>query len=165
MNGFKHAVEETDLWRALWNDGYTRPRPEKIVQAIASMMWQTQCRSAGVDLSREVNIGRGPVDFKFSAGWHRRALTEVKLIKSTGFFAGAAKQLPQYLKSEQIEFGYYLCVGFTDEDFGEERLGRVQETCAALADKKGIRITPVFVDAQPHNKTSASKQRESDDGA
>jgi hypothetical protein len=165
MYGFKHAVEETDLWRALWNDGYKRPRPEKIVQAVASMMWQTQCRSAGVDLSREVNIGRGPVDFKFSAGWHRRALTEVKLIKSSGFFTGASKQLPQYLESEQIEFGYYLCVGFTDEDFSDERLGRVLETCAALEEKKGVTITPVFVDARPDNKTSASKQRDTDDAA
>ncbi|MEU4191735.1 hypothetical protein AB0E69_07555 [Kribbella sp. NPDC026611] len=163
MNGFKHAVEQTDLWKTLWNDDYTRPRQEKIVQAIASMMWQTQCQAAGVDLSREVNIGRGPVDFKFSAGWHRRALTEVKLIKSSGFFTGASKQLPQYLESEQIEFGYYLCVGFTDLDFGDERLGRVRDTCSAIAEKKGVTMTPVFVDARVNNKTSASKQTESDD--
>ncbi|MFK4085016.1 hypothetical protein ACI2LF_12955 [Kribbella sp. NPDC020789] len=161
MNGFKHAVEQTDLWKVLWNDDYTRPRQEKIVQAVASMMWQTQCRAAGVDLSREVNIGRGPVDFKFSLGWRRRALTEVKLIKSTGFFTGASKQLPQYLESEQISFGYYLCVGFTDEDFGDERMTRVQETCTAIAEQKGVTISPVFVDARPKNKTSASKQRES----
>ncbi|MFI5696434.1 hypothetical protein ACIA58_31550 [Kribbella sp. NPDC051586] len=163
MNGFKHAVEETDLWKVLWNEGFTRPRQEKIVQAIASMMWQTQCQAAGVDLSREVNIGRGPVDFKFSAGWQRRALTEVKLIKSSGFFTGASKQLPQYLESEQIDFGYYLCVGFTDQDFGDERLDRVRKTCAAIAEKKGVTITPVFVDARASNKISASKQTESDD--
>lgn len=30
---FQHAVEETDLWKALWNDSLHKYRPEKIVQA------------------------------------------------------------------------------------------------------------------------------------
>lgn len=159
MNEFKHAVEQTDLWRALWNDELTRPRQEKIVQAIASTMWAARCSAAGVDLSREVDIGRGPVDFKFSAGWDKRALTEIKLIKSTHFFTGASKQLPQYLRSEKIEGGYYVCVGFSGQDFNPERLDKVKATCEALTKAKGRRITPIFVDARCDNKPSASKQR------
>jgi hypothetical protein len=156
MRRFQHAVEQTDLWRVLWNDDYTRPRQEKIVQAIASVMWAAHCESAGVDLSREVNIGRGPVDFKFSSGWSRRALTEVKLIGSSKFFTGASRQLPQYLKGEKIDCGYYVCVGFRDADFKPERLAVVDQTCAALQAEKGVSITPIYVDARP-DKPSASK--------
>jgi hypothetical protein len=157
MLEFKDAVEQTDLWKALWDDNLVKHRPEKIVQAIATAMWLSQCRAANVDISREVNIGRGPVDFKFSAGWQRRALTEIKLIKSSQFFTGASKQLPQYLKSEKIDGGYYVCIGFTDEDFEEFRLKRVRDTCKALAKEKDVHIEPIFIDARNHNKPSASK--------
>lgn len=157
MERFRHAVEEQDLWRVLWNDSFTRPRKEKIVQAVASVLFSAHCQASGVDLSREVDIGRGPVDFKFSSGWQRRALAEIKFIRSTKFFSGAEKQLPQYLRSEQIECGYYVCVGFSDADFNDDRLRRVTDTCTSLSGQKGRRITHVFVDARP--KESASRLR------
>ena len=82
-------------------------------------------------MSRESDLGRGPVDFKFSAGWHRRALIEVKLLSSSKLFQGANAQLPQYLASEQVSYAYYLCVGFTDRDLSPERLALVRDTCAS----------------------------------
>jgi hypothetical protein len=154
---FKAATEDTELWKAFWNDDLTKHREEKIVQAVAGAMWVQQCKAADVDISKEPNMGRGPVDFKFSAGWRRRALIEVKFISSTRFFQGAEKQLPQYLKTEKIDCGYYLCVGFTDDDFGKERLDRVRDTCKVVAAAKGVTIEPIFVDARPYNKPSASK--------
>lgn len=154
---FKSAVEDTDLWKAFWNDDLTKHREEKIIQAVAGAMWVQQCKAANVDISKEPNMGRGPVDFKFSAGWEKRALIEVKFIGSTKFFQGAEKQLPQYLKTEKIAGGYYLCVGFSDTDFGKDRLDRVRDTCKALANAKGVSIEPIFVDARYDNKPSASK--------
>ncbi len=68
---------------------------------------------------------------------------------------GAEAQLPQYLRSEQIRCGYYVCVGFTDADFDPDRIACVQRTCAALTAQAGWTITPRFIDARP--KTSASK--------
>ena len=159
MNQFKHAVEETDLWKALWNDAKTRHRPEKIVQAIAGSQWVAHCNAANVDLSKEVNMGRGPVDFKFSAGWRRRALTEVKLLNSGNLFTGASKQILQYLKTEKISCGFYVCVGFYNEDLSENRLKRVSEECEALQGEHGFSVTPIFIDARHDNKPSASKQK------
>jgi hypothetical protein len=99
IDRFQHAVENSDLWRALWDDRLTQTRGEKIVQAIAGTMWSILCEFADVDIARETNAGRGPVDFKFSAGWHRRALIEVKLLSSSKLRRGATAQLPQYLTS------------------------------------------------------------------
>ncbi|MGH7687408.1 MAG: hypothetical protein ACREN2_11405 [Candidatus Dormibacteria bacterium] len=155
LDRFRHAVEETDLWRVLWNDALTKPRAEKIVQAVAGSVLAPYCEAADVDLSREANIGRGAVDFKFARGWKKRALTEAKLISSSHFDKGAGKQLPQYLKSERIECGYYLCVGFFNGDFEGDRLSRVTETCRVLSEQMGRPIAPVIVDARP--KESASK--------
>lgn len=159
---FKYVVEETDAWRLLWDDKRTFHRKESIAQAIAGVMWRSECRAANVDISKEVNMGRGPVDFKFSQGWNLRALLEVKFIESSHFFTGASKQLPQYLKSEQIECGLYLALGFTDADFSDDRQQRVKDTCEALSEEKGVTIEAVFVDARPSTKKSASKLTEAD---
>ncbi|TIH30788.1 hypothetical protein [Subtercola vilae] len=154
---FQHAVEETDLWKALWDDGMRKYRPEKIVQAIAAMLFAAHCRTADVDLTRESNLGRGPVDFKFSQGWQKRALLEVKLIPSTHFFTGASKQLPQYMTTERTSVGIYLCVGYTDKDFSPERLQPIEDTIRKLREDSGWTLEIVYVDARTTNKDSASK--------
>ena len=97
VDRFQHAVENGDTWRILWDDKLAKPRGELIVHAAAATMWTSLCALADVDMTRESDAGRGPVDFKFSAGWHRRALIEVKLLSSSKLFRGADAQLPQYL--------------------------------------------------------------------
>lgn len=154
VDRFTHAVEHSDLWRVLWNDDLTKPRKEKIVQAVAGQMWVLLCERANVDISREANMGRGPVDFKFSAGWRRRALIEVKLMSNRKFRQGAEAQLPEYLKSERISCAYYVCIGFTDNDLSDGRKALVRETCEAYEAKSGCTVTPCFIDARP--KKSAS---------
>jgi hypothetical protein len=149
IDRFQHAVEDTDLWRALWNDDLTRPRVEKVVQAIAGSMWTEMCKSANIDITREANAGRGPVDFKFSAGWRRRALLEVKLLSSSKLRQGAAAQLPQYMVSEQLSCAYYVCVGFTAEDFSPDRIKLVGDTCSAYQAQSGYTVTPRYIDARP----------------
>lgn len=152
---FRFVVENTDAYLALWDDSKVTHRRETIAQALAGVMWRQQCKVANVDLGKEVNAGSGPVDFKFSQGWQRRALLEVKYIESSHFTDGAQKQLPQYLKSEEIDFGVYLAIGFGDRDFERPRVKLVEETCKAIAEQKGIEIRLVLVDARP--RVSASK--------
>ncbi len=154
---FQHQVENTDLWTALWYKDKTRHVQEAQVQAIAGAMWTIECKNGDVDLSQEVNRGRGPVDFKFSKGWKKRALLEVKFIENTKFFNGAKNQLPQYLRTEQIAFGVFLCVGFTDADFQPARQKRVDDAIKAIKDEMGVTIKAVYVDARKTNKTSVSK--------
>ncbi|MCO1339161.1 hypothetical protein BJH93_09695 [Kocuria polaris] len=156
---FQHAVEETDLWKALWDDSLRKYRPEKIVQAIAGTLFMAHCQKADVDLTRESNLGRGPVDFKFSQGWQKRALLEVKLIPSTHFFTGASKQLPQYMSTERTSVGVYLCVGYSDKDFSPERLQPIEDTLRKLREDSGWTLEVVYVDARATNKDSASKLR------
>jgi hypothetical protein len=152
---FRHAVEDRDLWRVLWDEKLTKPRGETTIHAVAGEMWRILCEAADVDMSREANAGRGPVDFKFSAGWHRRALIEVKLLSSSKLRHGAQAQLPQYLASEQVSCAYYMCVGFTDRDLRPERLGAVRDMCSRYQGRSGLLVIPQFIDARP--KLSASR--------
>lgn len=154
IDRFQHAVEDSDLWRALWDDRLTRPRGEKIVQTIAGAMWGTLCEFADVDIAREASAGRGPVDFKFSVGWHRRALIEFKLLSSSKLRQGAQAQLPQYLTSERVVCDYYVCVGFSDDDLRPERLDLLRDICTAHQAKSALTVTPRFIDAMPKQPAS-----------
>jgi hypothetical protein len=112
-------------------------------------MWSALCEFADVDMSRESDAGRGPVDFKFAAGWSRRALIEVKLLSSRKLFQGADAQLPQYQASEQISCAYYVCIGFTDRDLRPARLALVHTKCAEYGSRSGHVLVPRFIDARP----------------
>jgi hypothetical protein len=149
VDRFQHAVENGDTWRILWDDKLVKPRGELIVHAAAAAMWTSLCQLADVDMTRESNAGRGPVDFKFAAGWHRRALIEVKLLSSSKLFQGANAQLPQYLASEQIRCAYYVCIGFTDRDLRPQRTTRVRTACADYQARSGSVVISRFIDARP----------------
>ena len=95
---FKTAVEDNGLWRALWNDGIARNRPEKIVQVIARATWTEHCRATNIDITREADCGRRLVDFKFSQGWTMRGLVEVKPSRAASLHTVPQTQLPIYLK-------------------------------------------------------------------
>ncbi len=155
---FKEEVEDREAWRVLWNKSKTEHQLEEVAQALAGVVWRSQCEAANVDLNREVNIGRGPVDFKFSQGWVSRALLEVKHVGSSRFFSGAEKQVPQYLKSEKIAFAVYLAIGYSDPDCAPDRWKTIEDTCRVLERELAITVTPVFVDARPRTKVSASRQ-------
>jgi hypothetical protein len=45
-------------------------------------------------------------------------------------------------------------IGFTDNDFDEERLALVRDACASISNKGRTRIVPIFADAR--KKLSAS---------
>jgi hypothetical protein len=151
---FKVAIEDEGLWKALWNDEQTKPRREPITQVIARSAWLPYCRASNIDISREAECGRGPVDFKFAQGWDMRGLIEIKYISNGQFAHGAEIQLPLYLKGEAVPFGVYLCIGFKDSDFKEARLDLVRDACESLSGQGKMRIVPIFADAR--KKPSAS---------
>ena len=154
MDRFQHAVENTDLWRVLWDDKLVKPRNELIVHASAAAMWNSLCELADIDMSREPDAGQARSTSSSPpagiAGPHRsQAPVQLQLSQ------GADAQLPQYLASEQVSCAYYVCVGFTDRDFRPERLALVTGTCAAYEARTGCAVIPRFIDARP--KPSASR--------
>ena len=69
--------------------------------------------------------------------------------------APVRNSLSIYLKGENAKFGIYLCIGYSDSDFREERLTLVRDACNSISQAGETRIVPMFVDARP--KASASR--------
>jgi hypothetical protein len=153
LGEFVWLMEDRGHYDLLWVG--TKPRSEKHVQSAFDLAMVGYCKTNDIDLTPESNAGRGPVDFKFSRGWSRRALVEIKLANNTKYWDGLLKQTPQYMRSEGIQCGYFLTIQFRDADLTRERISRVEAAAAKVSADRGYEVTPIFVDARP--KPSASK--------
>lgn len=111
---FRHYIEKNQGYRLLWNDNGTS-RSERAAQLLFLGIIKHYCQAHDIDIS-ETNIGRGPVDFKASKGYRLRILLELKLARNTKFWDGATKQLPAYLKAEQVRRGYFIVIVYTEAD-------------------------------------------------
>jgi hypothetical protein len=150
---FRQYIEQNRGWALLWNDNQT-PRRETACQDLFLGIVKHYCQPNNIDISREPNIGRGPVDFKVSQGFAKRALIEVKKADNTKFWHGLSEQLPTYLKAEEVTSGYFLVIAFNDKDF--ERIADIQERVRDLNEKLPYRIQVEIVDAS-YGPPSASK--------
>ncbi|MFA9432828.1 hypothetical protein [Egicoccus sp. AB-alg2] len=150
---FRHSVEKQGDWDILWNGN--RDVSEMKCQRLFSSIVRHYCKAHDIDLSPESNAGRGPVDFKFSAGWTRRALVEMKKANNSKLVSGIAKQLPAYQDAEEVQAGVLLIMRFHDNDKSDDKVERIEEAREMLADTAGLDVSVVWVDAR--QKDSASK--------
>lgn len=67
-DAFKHYVEEEGGWPLLYNEETMKPKRESAVQQLYKGVVKLACALRGVHIDREVEFGRGPVDFVFTEG-------------------------------------------------------------------------------------------------
>jgi hypothetical protein len=152
VHQFRHYVEQDRGWELLWNDDDT-PRRERAAQNLFRGIVKHHCRARNIVFSREVDTGRGPVDFEFATGYSERILLEVKLVGNTRFWHGLTDQLPTYLEASELSDGYFLAVAYVEKDL--EKVSEVQQIVRDLSERTGKRLRCVVVDASP--KLPASK--------
>ncbi len=92
LSRFKHFIEQQRGWSLLWDGG--DEKPEEAAQLLFLGMAQNYLRHFEVELDREVELGRGPVDFKLSRGTSARMVIEIKKAHNGKFWNGLDHQLP-----------------------------------------------------------------------
>lgn len=92
---------------------------EKKVHVIIENMMDAYFIGKGVDISREVLIKNGQVDFKLfrSDKKDEKILIEVKKASSSYLKAGYENQLCDYIKYSGCKNAFYLIICFTDNDY------------------------------------------------
>lgn len=151
VKNFQHFIEFQKGYEVLWAEG--RARGEGVAQRIFMGVASAYCKANDIDPSKEENLGSGPVDFKFSRGYTKRVLVEVKLANNSKFWNGVSAQLPQYLKTEQITDGVFLVIAYNREDL--RRISVITKVVDKVNQDNSVNIRTVTVDARP--KPSASK--------
>jgi len=102
------------------------------------------------DVSREVNDGRGPADFKISRGSLDKTIVEFKLASNTQLKRNLEKQAAIYQKASDAKHGFKVIVFFSQEEY--ERVISILRDLK-LEGRKDV----VLIDARDENKPSASK--------
>lgn len=154
INIFESFIIDNSGYKLLWNDTPKKPKREEASQLLFLGIVKHYCKANNIDISREVNIGRGPVDFKFSTGFEDRVLLEVKRASNSKFASGYTKQLPQYLKSEDTDVGFFLVIVQKEDEF-EKALELKKQTDVINREHK-VNVQLRIIDATDE-KPSASK--------
>lgn len=121
-------------------------RNEEDLQILYRLTWF----ATPSDVSREVNDGRGPADFKVSRGSRDKTLVEMKLASNSQLKRNLRKQAELYQKASDAATAYKVIFYFTQSELRKvERI--LRELKLSTSDKI------ILIDARRDNKPSASK--------
>ena len=121
-------------------------RREADVQILFRFVW----RDTPSDVSREVDDGRGPADYKISRGSVDKTLVEFKLAQNTQLKRNLKSQVEVYRKASDAQYGYKVILYFSYRE-----LMQVQRILGDLELQDDPHV--VLVDARRDNKPSGSK--------
>jgi hypothetical protein len=148
---FKFLIENKGMNSLLWKDKKS-PNIEKTAQKIFHLVAYNYCKANDIDINPEMDTGIGNVDFKFSKGFSKKVIIEIKLSTNYNIINGFSTQLNLYKKSEETLSGYYIII---DVGHMGKKLEKLYEIYDADKDKKSEIF---YIDAL--FKPSASKRKE-----
>ncbi|WP_299414950.1 hypothetical protein [Acaryochloris sp. IP29b_bin.148] len=136
---FKVLVEDNGLSVHFWDES-KKLRNERFAQLLFFGIADAYCGAHNLDLNREPNAGRGPVDFKISRGYDARVNVEIKYT-SNNISSGYEKQLPIYDAAERTQYSIFLIIRTTESIKALEELIKFRKTQVA----NGKRAPEIFV--------------------
>lgn len=144
VNFLKEVIEDQDGYRIFYIAGKAIKR-ESDLQIMYRLVWY----SSVFDVNREVNNGRGPVDYKISLGAHNSALVEFKLASNSQLKRNLSNQVEIYKNANNTNKALKVIMYFTEVEYI-----KVQKILNELNLQDCDEI--VLIDARNDNKPSAS---------
>ncbi len=145
-NKFKDLIENNALVKLLY-DKNGLFRGEKAVQLLFYGISDAYCDAFDVDISPELNSGRGNIDFKYSKGYKDRVIVEVKLTSNRQLIHGMKTQISEYAKAEKTNQLIYLVI---DDLKNKDKLKKLYEEYNNMQNK------PILIVIDTEIKKSAS---------
>jgi hypothetical protein len=157
LMAYKRLVENNGLYELLYRDNAcTKPKPERAAQKLLFGVADQYCRANNIDISPEVNVGRGSVDFKFSRGFEARVIVEVKKTDNSNLVHGYETQLEEYRKAEGIDADqcFYMPIGINSNT--EARFQKLDIKQGEMI-RDGVKKYPEIIKVDATYRASASK--------
>jgi hypothetical protein len=148
---FKGHIELHGGSRVLYK-APAEPHREEVAQILFYMVADAYCEANDLELSREANAGRGPVDFKIAGGYSSRVNVETKLSTNSKLLHGYQTQLEEYNKAEGAYHSFFVVIDLGNKGEWLERLND-DRNGALGAGKKAPEV--IVIDGRM--KPSASK--------
>ncbi|MER6011437.1 hypothetical protein [Streptomyces bluensis] len=157
IDHFRHWAEEKSGWRVFWRDiTELKPVPETNMQLLFLGVLDHYCERAGVILDREIETGRGPVDFTFTSAGNIRVLLEMKKLTHGEFWNGLRTQTPTYMRSQRTEHAIFLAVRDSLTRPMNERWQKLEPEAEAASEQNGCTIEVARIDIMPKKSASNS---------
>lgn len=140
----KDVIENKDGYRLFYVDGSPIKR-EKDLQILFRFTWY----ASPLDVNREPNNGRGPVDYAVSRGAKDKSLVEFKLASNTKLKSNIENQVKIYEKANGTNQSIKVIMFFTYSEYLSVKIILKELN---LENDKSI----ILIDARNDNKVSAS---------
>jgi len=141
----KDVIENKGGHEIFYNKGEPIRR-ERDLQILFRLVWY----GTSLDVSREVNDGRGPVDFKISLGAADKTVVEMKLASNSSLARNLQHQAEIYQKASDAETAYKVIIYFSESELA--KVNRILKELG-LPGHESI----ILIDARDDNKPSGSK--------
>lgn len=152
---FKQLIENNGLNELFYNNS-RKLKNERAAQLIFFGVADAYCQANNIDINRESNAGRGPVDFKMSYGFNARVTVEIKYSSNSNLLHGYSEQLKTYNKAEKTLHSIFLVIQTAPHKRKLEGLNRLYKESMS----NGNRAPEiVIVDGQRHLSASKLKRK------
>lgn len=151
---FRRWAEDRGGWRVFW-DSKSNAIPEPNMQLLFLGILDGYCERAGLRLDREVETGRGPVDFTITGDRRIRVLVEMKKLTHGEFWHGLRVQTPIYMRGQEVDNAIFLAIRDSDTSPMEDRWNKLDNEASMVRSETGLTIEIERVDVLP--RRSASK--------
>ncbi len=153
INTVKNTIENTRGWQLLWNK--ETPVSEEKVQIYINGQLQSSCEADNVSVNRELETGRGPVDFTFSNSFVSKCMMEIKLASNAALGNGNfLAQIYEYAKGLKVSSAFLVIIGFYPDS--KNIMDKVNSTISKFRETHtDFYVQTVYIDAT--QKKSASK--------
>lgn len=145
LNYLKDMIENKGCHKIFYVNGQPIQR-----EADLHIMYRLVWFGTPHDVSREVDDGRGPADFKISQGAKDKTIVEFKLAKNTQLERNLQKQTEIYQRASDAESSIKTIMFFSKQE--EIKVVKILKKLG-LFGKENI----ILIDARRDNKPSASK--------
>ena len=112
VNFMKDVIENNDGYRLFYIDGKPIKREDDL-QVIYRLTWF----ASDFDVNREVNNGRGPVDYAVSKGSNDKTLIEFKLASNSKLKQNLSKQVEVYEKANKTQNSLKVILYFDASEY------------------------------------------------
>ncbi len=143
----KNYIENQDGYKLFYPEGTPVKREEYL-----QLIFRPICSDSIYDVNREVNNGRGPVDYKISFGKDNATVIEFKLANNNKLEQNLKYQVNKYKDASETEYSVVAIMYFDEKE--KEKLNRILKELSLL-DKENI----ILIDATS-KKVSASNLKE-----
>ncbi|MEK5029896.1 hypothetical protein MKY96_00375 [Paenibacillus sp. FSL R7-0302] len=158
MNKFSHYVRNKKLHKLI--NGKNKSFSEKEFQILFSFYLEIYLKGFDLDISPEVDTGRGSLDFKISCGKKYKVVIEFKMDTNSNLNKGLEFQLPLYQHVTEVDYGIYSIVCLDDSSYNKSDYYRKKANEMSI--KYGVLIEYFCIDARD-DKLSASKVSSDDE--